>query len=377
MKAESFHSLADLIASITVLIGLKIAKRKTKTFPYGLYKLENFLSVFISIAILYTGYEIILEVIHEPASAITHSWLAIISLLLSVLATFFFSRYEKRIAREINSPILLADAAHIRVDVLSNLIVLIAIISNLIGFGLDKIAAIIVVLIIVKTGLQILIDGARVLLDASVDYETLSRVAKIVLGTPQVVELKSLTGRNSGRFKFIEAMIVLKTHNLDKAHLIVEKIEQQARDEIKDINRVLIQYEPLHKAETVYALPLTEDHAAISTHFGEAPHFLLITVKAGKKIASQVSIVDNPFGRIERGKGILAAELLVQNGVDVVIVKTDFASKGPFYVFADANIEVVQARDETPEDVLRSLGLEMPAGLDPIGMTELSEKMPS
>ena len=240
-----------------------------------------------AIAILYTGYEIILEVIHEPASEITHSWLAIVSLLLSVLATFFFSRYEKRVAREINSPILLADAAHIRVDVLSNMVVLIAIISHLIGFDLDKIAAIIVVLIIVKTGLQILIDGARVLLDASVGYETLSKVEKIILGTPQVVGLKSLTGRNSGRFKFIEATIVLKTHNFDKAHLIVEQIEKRARDEIKGINRVLIQYEPLHKAETVYALPLTEDHAAISAHFGEAPYFLLVTVKAGEKIASQ------------------------------------------------------------------------------------------
>ena len=178
LKAESFHSLADLIASVTVFIGLKIAKRKSKAFPYGLYKLENLLSVLVSIAILYTGYEIILEVIHAQTSEITNSWLAIVSLVLSVLATFFFSRYEKRIAREINSPILLADAAHIRVDVLSNLIVLFAIISSLIGFDLDKIAAIIVVLIIVKTGLQILIDGTRVLLDASVGYETLSKVEK-------------------------------------------------------------------------------------------------------------------------------------------------------------------------------------------------------
>lgn len=361
LKAESFHSLADLIASVTVFIGLKIAKRKSKAFPYGLYKLENLLSVLVSIAILYTGYEIILEVIHAQTSEITNSWLAIVSLMLSVLATFFFSRYEKKIAREINSPILLADAAHIRVDVLSNLVVLIAIISNLIGFDLDKIAAIIVVLIIVKTGLQILIDGTRVLLDASVGYETLSKVEKIILDTPQVVGLKSLTGRNSGRFKFIEATIVLKTHNIDKAYLIVEQIEKRARDEIKDINRVLIQYESLPKAETVYALPLMEDCATISEHFGDAPHFLLATVNSGEKTACEVNILDNPFGQIERGKGILAAELLVKNGVDVVIVKTDFTSKGPFYVFADANIEVVQTQEEKPETALKSLGVEMPA----------------
>ncbi|MGB4659336.1 MAG: cation transporter, partial [Mobilitalea sp.] len=48
IKAEAFHTFSDFIASLTVLVGLKIAKRKTKTFPYGLYKIENLMSVIIS-----------------------------------------------------------------------------------------------------------------------------------------------------------------------------------------------------------------------------------------------------------------------------------------------------------------------------------------
>ena len=136
------------------------------------------------------------------------------------MITFWFSGYEKKFGQKINSPILLADAAHIRTDVLSNAVVLLAIISSLIGYQFDKIAALIVVGFIAKTGIQILLDGARVLLDASLDYDTLSKVEKIIVDTPQVVELKTLTGRNSGRFKFIEAGIVLTTHNLDKAHFI-------------------------------------------------------------------------------------------------------------------------------------------------------------
>jgi divalent metal cation (Fe/Co/Zn/Cd) transporter len=74
----------------------------------------------------------------------------------------------------------------------------------------------------------ILKDGVKVLLDASVDYETLSKTEKIILDAPQVVEIKSLTGRNSGRFKFIESNIIIKTHNLDKAHIIADKIEEPA-----------------------------------------------------------------------------------------------------------------------------------------------------
>lgn len=43
-----------------------------------------------------------------------------------------------KIGKEINSPILIADAAHIRMDVLSNVIVLAAIISSMLGYPLIR-----------------------------------------------------------------------------------------------------------------------------------------------------------------------------------------------------------------------------------------------
>ena len=357
LKAEAFHTLADFIASSTVFIGLQIAKRKTRSFPYGLYKIENLMSVFISLIILYTGYEIVMEVMHSNTMEIRNSGYAILSLLASIVITFWFSRYEKKIGEKTNSPSLLADAAHIRMDVLSNFVVLVAIITSSIGFQFDKIAAIIVVGFIAKTGIQILKDGARVLLDASLDYETLSKVEKIIMATPQVIALKSLTGRNSGRFKFIEVSIVIKTHDLDKAHLIADRIENRIKDEIKNIDQILIHYEPLQKEEIIYAMPLTDDQTSISAHFGEALFFMLVTFKAGDQTANKTEIIDNPFCKIEKSKGILAAEFLAKNLVDIVLVKKGFNSKGPAYVFSDSNIEIIVTDEETSEAALKKLGL--------------------
>lgn len=357
LKAEAFHTLADFVASLTVFIGLKIAKRKTKAFPYGLYKMENLISVFISLVILYSGYEIVLEVMNTNSIELKNYGFAITSLVASIVITFWFSRYEKKMGQKTNSPILLADAAHIRIDVLSNVIVLAAIISSMIGFQLDKIAAIIVVGFIVKTGIQILKDGARVLLDASLDYETLSKVEKIIMDTPQVINIKSLTGRNSGRFKFIEVSIIIKTHNLDKAYFMANEIENHIKDEIKNIDQILIHYEPLQKKEMIYALPLTDDKHSISNHFGEALFFMFVTFKLEDNITSKTEIINNPFCKIEKSKGILSAEFLVKNGVDFVIVKKDFSSKGPAYVFSDSNVEVIVTEEETPEGALKKLGL--------------------
>lgn len=357
LKAEAFHTFSDSIASMTVFAGLKMAKRKTKTFPYGLYKIENLMSVIISLLILYSGYEIAMEAIGATQADLKNFGLGTILLVVVIIITFLFSRYEMKIGKEINSPILLADAKHSRTDVLSNMVVMIAIIFGSIGYKLDKIAALIVVVFIAKTGFEILKDGVKVLLDASVDYETLSKTEKIILNTPQVVEIKSLTGRNSGRFKFIEANIIIKTHNLDKAHIIADKIEENIRKEVRNIDQVLIHYEPMRKEEIVYAIPLMEDKESISPHFGEAPWFMFIIFKNGQKTANRVKVIQNPCIKEEKGKGILAAEFLLQNSIDVVIVKKDFSGKGPAYVFSDANVEVILTEEEKPVLAIEKLGL--------------------
>ncbi|MGB4659923.1 MAG: cation diffusion facilitator family transporter, partial [Mobilitalea sp.] len=311
----------------------------------------------ISLLILYTGYEIAMEAINSVDTELKNSGIGIAVLLLAVLITFLFSRYEKRVGKEINSPILLADAEHIRSDVLSNSVVMLAIIVGSLGYHFDKIAALIVVIFIVKTGLGILRDGVKVLLDASLDYETLSKTEKIILNTPQVIEINKLTGRNSGRFKFIEASIIIKTHNLDKAHLIADKIENQIKQELSNVDHILIHYEPMKKEEMIYAIPLTEDKNRISIHFGEAPWFILIKFKFGQRVTTQIDIIANPFAQEEKGKGILAAEFLIKKGIDVMIVKKDFGSKGPAYVFSDSNVEVVLTEEETPETAINKLGL--------------------
>ena len=357
LKAEAFHTFSDSIASMTVFAGLKMAKRKTKTFPYGLYKIENLMSVVISLLILYSGYEIAMEAIGATQMDLKNFGVGIILLVVVIIITFLFSRYEMKIGKEINSPILLADAKHSRTDVLSNMVVMIAIIFGSIGYKLDKIAALIVVVFIAKTGFEILKDGVKVLLDASVDYETLSKTEKIILNTPQVVEIKSLTGRNSGRFKFIEANIIIKTHNLDKAHIIADKIEENIRKEVRNIDQVLIHYEPMRKEEIVYAIPLMEDNESISPHFGEAPWFMFIIFKNGQKTANRVKVIQNPCIKEEKGKGILAAEFLLQNSIDVVILKKDFSGKGPAYVFSDANVEVILTEEEKPVLAIEKLGL--------------------
>jgi divalent metal cation (Fe/Co/Zn/Cd) transporter len=67
---------------------------------------------------------------------------------------------------------------------------------------------------VLKTGWQLLSDSMRMLLDASLDPETLAKARTIIEEQPGVVNVNSLTGRNAGRYRFLETEVAL---NLETA----------------------------------------------------------------------------------------------------------------------------------------------------------------
>lgn len=59
MVGEAVHSLSDSFASVVAFITIKLSDKKTKRFPYGLYRLENIGSIVIAFFLLLTAYEMI------------------------------------------------------------------------------------------------------------------------------------------------------------------------------------------------------------------------------------------------------------------------------------------------------------------------------
>ena len=71
VEAELVHNLVDFLTAVGVLIGLKLATRKSKEFPYGLYKLENVITVVLAVMIFVTAYEIVQEALFTPVRRAT------------------------------------------------------------------------------------------------------------------------------------------------------------------------------------------------------------------------------------------------------------------------------------------------------------------
>jgi len=234
VAAEMVHNLVDLVASVAVLAGVKISERESRDFPYGLYKVENVVAVGVAILIFFTGYEIATEALRgKEGPATVNGWI-LAGVVLSAVIPLAFSRYEMRMGRQINSPSLIADAQEYRAHVFSSGVVFLALIGQIVGLELDRYAALVIVVLIAKTGWELLADGMRVLLDASLDIETLEQVRAIIEADPAVIEIRSLAGRNAGRYRFLEADVALRIDDLEKAHNISRRIEELFDDGVGD-----------------------------------------------------------------------------------------------------------------------------------------------
>ena len=356
LVADAIHSSTDVISSATVLAGMKISKRTSKNFPYGLYKVENFVSLLSSVFIFLAGYEIVHTVFFETQNLKTENLpYALGGVLLTMAITFAFSRYELREGRAMGSPSLIADAQHIRTDLLSSGVILAGLFGTMFGLDLDKVAALLVVIFVVKAGISILIDALRVLLDASIDFETMDRVKTIIMKDPRVILIKALWGRNSGPFKFIEADIVVKAGSLEKAHFVSQRIERDIRQNVSRVDHILIHYEPQEKETTTCAVPLSDDKMTLAEHFGSAPYFYVATRRETDGALVSEAYHQNPFTRDEKGKGIKISEWLLEKGVDRVYSPREFTGKGPGYVFSDAGVEVMVTGDKTLHDIQKDL----------------------
>jgi len=152
LAASATDSAVDVFASVAVLVGLVISKRKTKTFPFGLYKVENLVSVVIAILIWVAGYEIAKEALASTTSSVRVEWWVLAGTSLTVILPLLWSVYELRVGRETNSPSLKAEARHYQTDVLSSLIVFASVGASALGFRVDRLGALLVLPFIAKSG---------------------------------------------------------------------------------------------------------------------------------------------------------------------------------------------------------------------------------
>ena len=314
LLADSLHSLTDSISSMFVTLGIFLSTRKSKRFPYGLYKVENLVSLIVSFLIIAAGIEIILRSL-KSSQAVHNISTGLVITGLSILVSVLLGIYKIRVSKTTNSPSLRADGYHSISDALSSVVVFTGIFLYKFTPVAENIAGVIVAIILVLAGLEILKQSLLVLLDAQLSEEDISKIMRIIKNY-RGVRIDFIRGRSSGSHYFIELGIAMGERSLKRAHEITEDIEQKVKDTLKGVEDVVIHYEPLKKDYITYAIPIKDKHP--TTHIGRCDAFIICEEE--KDNVPQCRTVENPARNVKSGRGAVAVKKLIDEDVDVLLL---------------------------------------------------------
>lgn len=231
LLADTIHNVADATTAIPLWIAFVLARRKpSKTFTYGLGRVEDLAGITIVIIILFSalvaGYEAIDRLVH-PQAVSNLGWL-IAAGLIGFAGNEAVAVFRIRVGREINSAALIADGFHARTDGLTSLAVVAGAIGVWLGFPL---ADPIVGLLITVAILGIVWQSARSVLTRMLDgvepeiIDEIAHAAGHVEGVEKVAEARA---RWLGHKLHVDVAVVIdESVLLAEANLIASKLEKE------------------------------------------------------------------------------------------------------------------------------------------------------
>ncbi|QSF47290.1 cation diffusion facilitator family transporter [Paenibacillus tianjinensis] len=248
LLADGLNNSTDIIASIAILIGLKISRRPPDSnHSYGHFRAEtvaaliaSFIMIAVGIQVLYQGVNKFIQPALETPDLFA-AWTAA-GCAVVMLAVYM---YNIRLARALHSNAMQAVAQDNRSDALVSMGAFIGIIGSQFGLPwLDPVTAVIVGLLICKTAIQIFSKATHDLTDGF-DAGELELMKQTVAEIEGVESIKDMKARVHGNYVLVDTTVLVDSRlNVVQSHDITEEIEDQlkGRHQVAD---VLVHIEPV------------------------------------------------------------------------------------------------------------------------------------
>ncbi len=243
--ASALDSILDMIVSIFNSVALKVSETKPNSkFNYGKGKIEGIAALFEGLFIISSGIFIIYEAFNKfiHKEVITHFDISIYVMIFSVFMTLGLVLFLNFVYKKTSNLVIKSDLLHYKTDLFTNGAVLISlIIVKFTGYYfIDYILSVFIGIYIIKEASEIVKEGFEILLDISLDFQTVEKIKEIIKKEPLVIDYHCLRTRKAGNRYFVDVHLVLTPDmKLQTAHTIVERVEEKIRNINKDVKWII------------------------------------------------------------------------------------------------------------------------------------------
>lgn len=229
LQADGLNNTTDIIASIAVLIGLKMAQKPADhDHKYGHWKSETIASMVASFIMMAVGIQVLGNAILSIFQGDKESpdILAAYVGLGSALVMYFVYRYNKNLSEKINSKAVMAAAKDNLSDAWVSIGTAIGIFGSQLNMAwLDTVTALVVGFLICKTAWDIFTNASHELTDGF-DENILKEYKDVISSIDGVKGIKEIRGRNYGNNEVIDVVILVNSKfGITEAHDIANNVE--------------------------------------------------------------------------------------------------------------------------------------------------------
>lgn len=244
---DAVHASIDAMNNIVALIVIRVAAQEPdEDHPYGHTKFETLGALTIVVFLSISGFELVKGAVTRlirGTDPLDISGGQVAVLLGTLLINSAVAFYEGRKGRELNSELLLADAAHTKADVVITSGVLVAVLLARAGLGwADPVVALAVAVAIVIIAYGIVARSVPVLVDQQLVPANRIRIAvEEIEGVASAYNIKS---RGTPDQRFAELTIAVDPNaTVDVAHRLADEVESRLRERL-GFHEIIVHIEP-------------------------------------------------------------------------------------------------------------------------------------
>lgn len=200
--SEGMNNFADVLSSVLTLVGTKLAqKHPDQKHPFGYGRIEYLVSLVISILILITGVEMVInsvKLIFNPSN-LKISYLALIVVLISAVVKFILGTYTIQMGKKADSNALIGVGVDGRNDAYASIITIASSLAFLLfHVSIDAYAGIVTSLLIIKAGFELLQETIADLLGRPGDHDLALTLYKEIRSTEGIISAVDMMLHNYG-----------------------------------------------------------------------------------------------------------------------------------------------------------------------------------